>query len=409
MTSRSSALTHAFARRASSIFVKLAALYGLYALYALFHGFRSSVTIPARLVMSAGSASIVLSLLVPPAVFAAALSSFDPIDEAAPGSRKRDWSRLGAMALGAWFLSGFGPVTSDVVLYTMRTAAGEPGHPVNLTEVMVLVPVAIGLFVVLAGVAGAMVGQRTRWLPRWHRQLVQWVSCLALVAVFWFPVMGAGALVDRYGISVAWLLVLLPLTVPLVATWFLVRMQGYELRDLLPAPSGPTPSRPLDAATLDRLVTAVVADDRDGIAGARPVGGRTAAAGGDVVLKNEAEAEMFRFMSGLRRVMARNATLPEHNVEELVRIVVNAAAPPTPVPTPIRPRSWAWRPKIDIAALGEFGVSWACLTVGLLFFGLVGGTSPQLGVAAALGLVGTAVAVLLARRGAVPLPEAAPA
>ena len=238
---------------------------------------------------------------------------------------------------------------------------------------------------------------------------MQWVSCLALVAVFWFPVMGAGALVDRYGISVAWLLVLLPLTAPLVATWFLVRMQGYELRDLLPAPSGPTPSRPLDAATLDRLVTAVVADDRDSIAGARPVGGRTAAAGGEVVLKNEAEAEMFRFLSGLRRVMARNATLPERNVEELVRVVVDAAAPPTPTPTPIRPRPWAWWREVDIAALGEFGVSWACLTVGLLFFGLVGGTSPQLGVAAALGLVGTGVAVLLARRGAVPLPEAAPA
>ena len=400
MRSRPGSFRHDFAQRAAYIFLKLAALYGLYALQNLVHGFRSSVPVPDRIVMTGGSASIVLSLLVPPAVFAAALSSFEPFDETAPGSRKHDWSRLVAMALGAWLLSGFGPIASDLVLYSMRTSAGLPGHPVNLTEVMVVVPVAIGFFVLLSGVAGALVGQRTRQLPRWRRQLVRWVACLALVAVFWFPVMGAGALVDRYGVSVAWLLLLLPLTVPLVATWRLLRMQGYELRDLLPAPGRATRSRPLDMAAMDRLITAAVkTDDREG----------GDDAGREVVLDNEAEAEMFRFLTGLRRALVRGAALPEHKVDEIVRVALEAAPAPAPAPTQTRRRVWAWPPNVDVAPLGEFGVSWACLTVGLLFFGLVGGTSPNAGAAAVLGLLGSAATVLLAKRRPAPLSATASA
>lgn len=384
---------HDFARRAAAVFVKLAVLYGLYALQALVFGFRSSVSVPARLIMTAGSASIVLSLLVPPAVFAAALSSFDPIDEAAPGSRKRDWSQLAAMALGAWLLSGFGPIASDYVLYKMRTAADLPTHPAAFTEVMVLVPIAIGLFVVLSGVAGALVGQRTRWLPRWRRHLVRWVFGLALVAVFCFPVMGAGELVDRYGVSVAWLLVLLPLTVPAAATWVLLRLQGYQLRDLLPAPVGATRSRPLDPAAIDRLTTIVVEGERE----------TDQATEDELVFKNEAEAEMFRFLARLRRVVAPGVATSDRKVQEIVHAVV--ATPPSPEPAPKRLRLPAadWWPKIDIAPMGEFGVSWACLTVGLLFFGLVGGTSPNLVAAAVLGLLGTAVTMLLAERRPIPL------
>lgn len=396
---------HDFVRRAAAVFLKLAVLYGLYALQALVFGFRSSVSVPARLVMTAGSASIVLSLLVPPAVFAAALSSFDPIDEAAPGSRKRDWSQLVAMALGAWLLSGFGPIASDYVLYKMRAAADLPTHPVAFTEVMVLVPIAIGLFVVLSGVAGALVGQRTRWLPRWRRHLVRWVSGLALVAVFWFPVMGAGELVDRYGVSVAWLLVLLPLIVPAAATWGLLRMQGYQLRDLLPAPAGATRSRPLDPAVIDRLTTIVVEGEQEtDVEGEREI---DQAMEDELVFKNEAEAEMFRFLAGLRRVVAPGVATSDRKVQEIVHAVV--ATPPSPGPAPKRLRQPAadWWPKIDIAPMGEFGVSWACLTVGLLFFGLVGGTSPNLVAAAVLGLLGTAATMLLAERRPIPLPASA--
>lgn len=399
MPSRPDSRQHDFARRAVSVYLKLALLYGLYALQALFHGFRSSVSVPDRLVMTAGSASIVLSLLVPPAVFAAALSAFDPIDETAPGNRKRDWYRLVAMALGAWLLSGLGPVAADVGLYKMRDAAGLPGRPATFTEVMVLVPVAIGLFVVLSGVAGALVGQRTRGLSRWRCHLVRWVACLALVAAFWFPVMGAGALVDRHGVSVAWLLVLLPLTAPFLATWLLMRMQGYELRDILPAPTRATRYRPLDPACIDQLTTIVV----EGPSDADP------ATAGELAFKNEAEAEMFRFVAGLRRAVAPGAPISERKVQEIVRAVVEVPVPPEPARKQVRLTVPAWWPKIDIASMGEFGVSWACLTVGLLFLGLVGGTAPNLLAAAVLALLGTAVTMLLAEHRPIPIPATAAA
>lgn len=387
-----------FGRRAVSVFLKLAVLYTVYALQALFLGFRSSVSAPERLVMTAGSASIVLSLLVAPAVFAAALSSFDPIDETIPGSRKREWSQLAAMALGAWLLSGFGPIASDLVLYKMNAGADLPGRPAALTDVMVLVPVAVGLFVALSGIAGAMVGQRTRWLPRWRRHLTRWVACLALVAVFWFPVMGAGILVDRYGVLFSWLLVVLPLTVPLLATWLLVRRQGYELRDFLPAQTGATRARPLDPATLDRLTTIVV----DG------QGKLDQATEGEPVFKNEAEAEILGFVVGLRRVVASGVATPERKVQEIVRAVVEAPMPPEPAPKRVSLFATAWWPKIDVASMGEFGVSWAFLTVGLLLLGFVGGSAsnlaPILNLAAAgtVGLLGAVVTVLLAERRLVP-------
>lgn len=397
MRSRPRAGRHDFVRRAAAVFLKLAVLYGLYTLQALVHGFRSSVAVPDRLVMTAGSASIVLSLLVPLAVFAAALSSFDPIDEAAPGSRKRDWKQLAAMALGAWLLSGLGPIASDFVLYKMRTAAELPSHPVAFTEVMVLVPVTIGLFVVLSGVAGALVGQRTQWLPRWCRHLVQWVACLALVAVFWFPVMGAGELVDRHGGSVAWLLVLLPLTVPVIATWVLLRMQGYELRDLLPVPAGATRSRPLDPAAIDRLTTIVVEGKRE----------TDQAMEGELVFKNEAEAEMFRFLAELRRVVAPGVATSDRKVQEIVHAVIATPPLPRPAPKQVRLRAAAWWPKIDIAPMREVGVSWACLTVGLLLLGLVGGISPNLVAAAVLGLLGAIGTMLLAEQRPIPVPASA--
>ena len=372
----------AFPRRAGAVFLKLGALYAIYALSAL-ENFPGVYTMAQRLALSIGSASIVLSLLVPAAVFMAAGRHFDPIDEAEVGGRRRQWAWLGLMALVAYLLSAFGPGLSDRAMAVLAPPpegfATPEGPPSAVAKY--IVPFAIGLLVVVAGIAGAVVGQITTWAPRWRRHLWMWAAGVTLTVGFFLSMVGIGELVDRHGVILAWAFLPGPLVLPLLGTWALLRSQRIPVRDVLRPDYAK--SLPVDAEGLDRLLSAV----RDAATPEELDAG---------VAANEHEAELARFLIAVREAAAPTMEVSEQQMQKLVRATLAAAAETVSRPQPRR--SFAWWPRLDLAAAREFAVSWGCLASGLAVLGLVGGVSPNALAAGTVGLLGAVVGVWLARR-----------
>lgn len=382
----------AFPRRAGAVFLKLGALYALYALHAL-KDFPASQTLMVKLALSIASAGVVLSLLVPVAVFMAAGQHFDPVDEAVAGGRRRQWTWLGLMGLGAYLLSALGPQVSDWALAVVSPRPEGfvmPERPASNRAVRILVPIAIGLQVVIAAVAGALVGRKTMWAPRWQRHLWTWVAGVTLTVCFFGSVVVIGELADRRSLLFAWALVPGPLVLPLLGTWTLLRSQRIPVRDVL-RPGG-AKSLPVDLDAFDRLLSAV----RDAASPEELDGGATA---------NEREAELGRFLIAVREAAAPTLTTSEKRMQELVRTTLAEASRTGSRPEP--KRSPAWRPRFAWAATGELTVAWGCLASGLAILGLAAGQPPNAVAAAAVGLLGAAVSVWLARRR--PAPAMLPA
>lgn len=377
----------AFPRRAGVVFLKLGALYLLYALHAL-EDFPANQAMVVRLALSIASASIVLSLLVPVAVFMAAGRHFDPIDEAVAGGRRRQWAWLGLMGLVAYLLSAWGPQVSDWALTMLSRPEGfaAPARPASNRAVRTLVPIAIGLQVAIAGVAGALVGQKTTWAPRWQRHLWTWAASVTLTVCFFGSVVAIGELADRRSLLFAWALVPGPLVLPLLGTWILLRSQRIPVRDLL-RPGG-AKSLPGDLDAFGRLLSAV----------------REAATPEELdagVAANEQEAKLGRFLIAVREIAAPTLETNETRMQELVRTTLAEASRTASRPKP--KRSPAWWPRLDRAAAGELAVAWGGLASGLAILGLVGGQSPDTVAAGAVGLLGAAVSVWIARRRPAPV------
>lgn len=385
----------AFPRRAGAVFLKLGALYALYALHAL-EDFPEVYTTAERLVLSIASAGVVLSLLVPVAVFEAAGRHFDPVDEAVVGGRRRQWAWLGLMGLAAYLLSALGPELSDralAVLVAPPEGFVMPERPASAKAVRLLAPVAVGLQVVVAGIAGAMVGQKTTWAPRWQRHLWTWAAGVTLTVCFFGSLVVIGELADRRSLLFAWALVPGPLVLPLLGTWALLRSERIPARDVL-RPGG-VKSLPVDLDAFDRLLSAVrdAATPKEFDAGA---------------VANERDAELGRFLVAVREAAAPTLKTSEKQMQELVRTTLAEASRTASRAKPEPKRSPAWWPRIDWAVVGELTVAWGCLASGLAILGLVGGrASPDGGAAAAagaVGLFGAAVSVWLARRRPAPTP-----
>lgn len=379
------ARANSFSWRVGAIFLSLAVLYGLYALQAL-DNFSASVSMPRRLIMTAASASVALAMLVPVATFAAALHRFDLFDETTLGSRRRDWTLLALAGLGSYVSSTIGPLASAAGTFSDRPVAG--------IAAMILVPVAIGIFSIVAGIAGALVGQLTEWMIPWRRQVARWAACLALLFFFCAAVVAVDALVARHGWPVAWLFVPGPLAVPAAATWIMLRVQGYRVRDMLPVPAAGTRRRPLGPEALDRLATTVARADWELAA---PVVKGKAEAGQPRTASGH-ESEMAAFLSGLRRVALPDLKVSDAQVEKIVHAVVAAAPDSSPASEPSSQRLVARQRRLDLATVAELGVSWASLAVGLVLLGAVGGVPPNIGAAAGIGLLGSVAGVWIARR-----------
>lgn len=178
-----------------------------------------------------------VALVLPPAVFAAALSGQGLFGGGRVTSPLHYWTFLvvlsvGAYALGALVEPMFGTWTgSDAALpssllrsaqaarATAETATGtEAAQQLrragrDFTELYV--PVANAAFVIVAGALGDLTGRLTRGMSTWPRYVTRWLAGALLVAGFWIPAILADELV-AYDAAWEGLLLALPLCLPLV-------------------------------------------------------------------------------------------------------------------------------------------------------------------------------------------------
>jgi len=347
-----------FARLAGTWFLGLSGLYALY-MGTAFVGLRDEMTAIGGLVMVAGPMTFALSLLVAPSLFAAARDRFDLTSVGTSGTRGRPWAFLVAFALAACTLSAFGPSIAVSLLAPPpgmpppEPAPEAPGALLELTRF--LLPLAIGLFTIVSGCAGALVGHVTRrWRPR-KRDVAHWCVGLALVASFLFPLLVAASFALNRGTSVGWI-ILAPLFLPTLFTTLLAWRErgalglGFGIRGF--ASGGDS----VDAAALDRSASAVAIDPRLGL---------------NTVAHTTRELEMAQLARAIHRIAGPAVTLSEERTDEIVRVLRSAAPEATPTTTDRRP------PRIALAGTARFWTGWTCLAAGLLIVSPIGGVPPS--------------------------------
>lgn len=381
-----------FPARAASAFGKLAGLYALYAGWTLFGGFHGAPYLE-RLVLIGGLASFALAVLVAPAVFVAS-GDFDLFGERGQRERRRDWKWLGLLAMGACLLAEIGVPLSeylmDVVSPDRTRGVPEPG--VRYYD-RILVPIAVAVFVVTSGVAGAVVYYMTQGSSSFRRSLVRFLTCLGLIVLFWASLLICGELVRSNTSVPVVLMVVGPPLLPLLLTTGLLRSQGYGVLEV--AGLDRRMDRWLDAEALDRLLDAVHRQDEPN---ARPLA---------EVTRSQTELDAARFMLALRRAAAPAVRVSEAEAHETVARVLATAAPAEAVPS----RSTILRlPSLpSLERIGDFGVSWASLSAGLVLFGLVAAVPPNAVAALTLGLLGVVLQARWSRQTPTLAPTAASA
>ena len=359
-----------FGRVAGAWFVGLSGLYILY-LWGAFPGPESGLAVQDRLLMAVGPTTVALSFLIAPAMFAAALERFRPFSGRASARNVFDWGVQVLSALAACSLSTLGPRLAISLM--PRALHSTPQDALVAYEALattrLLAPLAIGLFVLCSGVAGALVGQVTTNWRRWSRNASRWLACLALIASFLLPLLATSNLIQQ-GHAPAYWIVVGPLAIPL----FLVGSLAWRLPNTLILRllrrQGPTT---VDPYTLDRIVTAVgPGDDR----AERPPKDLTS---------TDLELEMARIVAGIRLEARVRAAIPEAQVQEIVEAILEAS--PAPTPSRVAPI----RSVVEPGQAGVFVTSWACLAAGLVIVSPLGGAPMNLlsaGVVSLLGAIG---------------------
>ena len=403
MTADSSMPASPFLRRAGSHFAKLAGLYALYVAWAFLHDYPASVSYLHRVALLFGGASFALALLVAPAAFAAAVHHFDLFGERAIETRKRDWTRLALLGLAACLAPEAGIPLSDYLLDIVAPdrvrGVAQPGA--DYASARLLVPVAVGIFVMISGVAGAAVGHATELWEPVRSHAAKWLAFVALATLFCIPVLAFTDLVRFQGYPPILTTVVAPSLLPALATCLLVRSRGYGVLEVLGLDRRQADW--LDAEALDRVLDVVVHEDEEG----RPTI--------EEAIHDEAELKTAKFLRGLRRAMAPRLSITSEEAEQIVANVL-AAAPVQAAPSPSESRASRLRATVvrlrdatlrGLAWVGEYGLSWAILAAGLVLFGWMVDVSPNLVAAAALGVLGVVVQAYLSRQSEKPVPPGA--
>lgn len=373
----------AFARLAGIWFLGLFGLCALY-MWTAFTGLRAETTSLGRLVMVAGPMTFALSLLVAPAVFAAARDRFDLSGGQLSGTRSRQWVLLVAFALTAYVLSAFGPAIAESLVEAGQGTPPEPARatPRTLQFVRSALPVTVGLLIIVSGCAGALVGHLTRgWRPH-KRDVAHWCACLALVASFLVPLLIAPSFILNRGASAVWI-ILGPLFLPTLLTALLAWRERHALGLSIGLRFASTADA-VDPESLDRIVSAVAQDSDSDL---------------DTVARTGPEGEMAHFASAIRRIAAPTATLSESKAREIVRALQPAPGAAEPTTTGKK------RLRLELTRIGRFYTGWTCLAAGLLLVSPLGGVPMSVVPAVAVGFVGSAVIVWIANRR--PKPTAA--
>ena len=363
-----------FASSAVRWFLGLSGLYVLYA-SATFFGLDDGFRIVNRLGMILGPTTAALSLLVAPATFAAAASA--PTTGGYNGIIVRSQvAPMVLLGLGAYALYGLGPRVSAAVLALDAPPPTVGAAPQIVESARFWVPSTIAAFTVLAGAAGGLTNRVTEWWNPGWRAMSLWLSFLGLFLSFWLPLLLTTNLILHSGVAPAWLLpgsLLLPTLLVAGVAWRLMD----DLR-----PSGGFRRRrskgdsydPLYLDRVDRAVNPPAEEPEES-----PIG--AAAATHD-------ELEMVHLAKGLRSVVGPDADLSPRRVDEIVNSLLDAPSAEATKPTVSkRARERIGQP----APVGQFITNWACLALGLLMAGTLGGVQPHLALSGLIGLLGSVV------------------
>lgn len=367
---------YGFARLAGTWFAGLLGLYVIYALIA-FVRLNPLITGADRAIMVLGPGAIALALLVSVATFAASAVRFDLLTTRNRSCRRFYWGQLALFGLVAAVLAGFGP---PIVRSMLPGATDLPPETFTrfldvVSGLQLLSPLSFGLFAVVSGVAGAVVGRITSRSVQRHATAVPWLTCLGLVGAFTASFAVTAGAVVQHGFSPVWIIVA-PVTPPLVVTtvlgwrehadsWSVFRVSGER--------AGPDPIDP-DAA--DEILTRMIESrSREGDTMA-PMAG-------------SAEADVIRLARGIRRVAGPGARMSSSQVSDIVEHLTKQDEEETQQVVDGHPR-----PR---AAWGEVCSVYASLAAGSLLVGSLGGLQPSILSAAVVGLIGSAAVFLVVR------------
>ena len=367
----------AFASLAGTWFLGLSGLYALY-MWTVFVGSPEETTTLGILAMVVGPITVALSLLVAPAVFAAARDRFDLSGCDAPGTRVRQWVLLVTFALLAYLLAAFGPAVAVSLLASPEGTLPEPAPtaPGSLLQTArSLFPVTAGLLTIVSGCAGGLVGHVTRgWHPR-RRDVAHWFACLALVASFLLPLLFATGFILTRGASAAWI-ILGPLFLPTLLTALLAWRKRHSL-DIRIGRGLANAADSVDPKSLDRIVSTIAQDSELDL---------------DTLANTKSEREMAYLASAIRRIAAPTATLSESKAKEIVRALQTAPATVTPT------TNGRTKLRLELTRIGGFYTGWTCLAAGLLLVSPIGGVPMSVVSAVAVGFVGSVAIVWIAGR-----------
>ena len=386
-TARGRRRLYGFRLRVAASLVGLATLYLIYAVGAYFT-LGPDTQFAYRIVMIFGMATFPLPLLVAPAVYLAALDHFDLYAAISRRTRRRHWGFLAVIALGTYLVCAAGPAVFDRALEAV--AVTHVDHPREGTvaegHARIAAPVAVGLFVLVAAVYGAVVGHATMGLDRVGRFGLRWVAGVVAIATFYATLVGVDELITMHGVlSPLWLAVAPP-GVPLLFTLVLARNDCSRIVDSVNWRLGfwkPT----MDATALDELVTAAIAAED------------ASYADGDTS-KQGAQPEWAALVSGLRRVSTdRIAIHQEHGQEIVSEMAAGAFVPAIPPSIAGDRTAMRWAP-----AAAAFVGAWVCLSMGLLLLGGAAIGTPSFVSAVVAGLTGAGATVFLSRTDLMPTP-----
>lgn len=217
-------------------------LLAVYSAYSATHYWGRPDAVADFLAMVVGRFPVMAVQILPPAVFAAALTGCGIFGGSSAGSPRRHWVLLSILGLAAYALPALvvpmfakwtgadWPFPTALVLSARsaqaiaETATGNEAARYLRRSAKdlgtLLVPIANAVLVLLAAVLGDLTGRLTAGLSTWPRYATRWLSGGLLFATFWIPVAIADELVGYNG---AWggLLFVLPLCLPLAAAGIL--------------------------------------------------------------------------------------------------------------------------------------------------------------------------------------------
>ena len=366
-----------FAKLAGRWLAGLLALYAIYALIAFFRLEPRFFSGLDRAVMVLGPSAMAVALLVSTATFAGSVMRFDLLTASDSRRQRVYWAQMATFGLGAYLLVAFGapairsmvPGASDLPPETFAP------HPGVLSGLRLLFPVPFGLFAIVSGVAGGLIGRITSRSVLTHAAAVPWLACLGLVSVFSVGFLGAASMIVQYGFSPVWIIVA-PVIVPVIVISVLAWRYSIGPRALLPIGGERTDPDPLGPDRVDEILSKLIESQSLG----EDAG--DAASGGE-------EGDVSRVVRGIRRDAGFRARMCEPRVTRIVEHLVRQGDR--------RRQRPAQRHTRPLAAISEFCSACMSLAGGCLVVGMMGGLMPSVYSAAIAATIGSA-AVLLSFR-----------